>query len=68
MIYYIIRDPELEDEISKGNIVKCILVRDLDGKTIWAHMIPQKGVDEDNSCGTDGCLGHSMDWIYQGCS
>ena len=39
---------EVEKAISDGSIIKCVIVRDWDGKSLWAHVIPRKGVDRDN--------------------
>ena len=38
---------ELESKRSDGSVLKCILLRDWDNKAIWAHMVPQKGADEE---------------------
>ena len=42
-----ITNQELEDGLVKGDIVKCIVIRDWDNKSVWAHVIPQKGLDDD---------------------
>ena len=43
-----------EDAISqartKGEVLKCLLVRCLQSKNVFAHVVPQKGDDEDHYC------------------
>ena len=41
-------DAELETSRAKGDIVKCIVVRCSLTKAVFGHVVPQKGVDEDN--------------------
>ena len=40
-------DEMLTEERSKGNIVKCIVVRDYESKNIFGHVVPYKGTGED---------------------
>ena len=39
-------EAKLEDDRSKGEIVKCVIVRDSMTKAIFAHVVPCKGLDE----------------------
>ena len=41
-------DMEVEECISNGTIIKCIIVCDWDGKALWAHVVPRKGVHDDD--------------------
>ena len=38
----------LEEARKAGDIVKCLLVRCFKSKTMFAHVVQQKGVDEEN--------------------
>ena len=38
----------MEDKRQKGEAVKCIVVRCSYSKCIFAHVIPRKGLDEEN--------------------
>ena len=40
-------DKEVEAGRKGGHILKCILIRCMKTKVIFAHVIPMKGVDED---------------------
>ena len=40
-------EQELESDRTEGKVVKCIVVRCSSTKIVLAHVIPQKGVDED---------------------
>ena len=40
-------DEELTDARVKGDVIKCIIVRCLKSKSIFSHVVPVKGVDED---------------------
>ena len=40
-------EARLNESRVKGETAKCILMRDLETKVIWAHVIPVKGVDEE---------------------
>ena len=35
---------------AKGEVVKCLLIRCFKSKNIFAHVVPQKGDDEDHYC------------------
>ena len=39
---------KLEEDRVKGNIQKCIIIRDYSTKCVFAHIIPCKGADEDS--------------------
>ncbi len=41
-------DAALEEARAKGDVVKCLLLRCFLTKTIFAHVVPQKGLDEAN--------------------
>ena len=41
------RDSDIEEGRAKGEIVKCVLIRDFESKVIFAHCVPCKGLDED---------------------
>ena len=54
----------LEDARGKGTVIKCLIVRCMQSKCIFAHVVPQKGDDEDHYCAglaaADICwLGHT---------
>ena len=38
----------LEEARARGDVVKCLLVRCFLTKAVFAHVVPQKGLDEDN--------------------
>ena len=38
----------LDDDRKKGTLVKCVLVRDYATKCVFAHVVPCKGLDEDD--------------------
>ena len=42
-----LNDEELEEKRRDGHVLKCVIMRDWDNKTIWAHIIPRKGADEE---------------------
>ena len=39
-------DNAIEDARARGDIIKCVVVRDSLSKCVFGHVIPQKGVDE----------------------
>ena len=42
-------DDKIEKARQRGELVKCIIVRDSLSKAIFAHVVPHKGVDEQNT-------------------
>ena len=40
-------DAKLQEARAKGEIVKCVMVRDSETKAMFAHVVPCKGIDED---------------------
>ena len=54
-------ESELETARTKGDVVKYVLVRCFSSKAVFAHMVPQKGLDEKNvAC--DFILG-DLEWL-----
>ena len=51
----------LEDARGKGTIIKCLIVRCLQSKCIFAHVVPQKGNDEDHYCA--GLAADDICWL-----
>ena len=50
-----VQGPDPGDDVinharAKGEVLKCLLVRCLQSKNVFAHVVPQKGDDEDHSC------------------
>ena len=43
----IYRREELDDEVVRKAAIKILVVKDREGKAIFAHVVPQKGVDAD---------------------
>ena len=43
---------QLQEEREKGAIVKCVVIRCMDTKCIFAHVVPCKGADEDDFVAT----------------
>ena len=41
-------DSQVETARADGKIVKCILIRNFKSKVVFAHVVPQKGNDEDS--------------------
>ena len=51
----------MEEQRQKGEVVKCIVVRCSYSKCIFAHIVPRKGVDEENVV-VDMTL-NDLDWL-----
>ncbi len=41
-------DKDVEEGRKKGELIKCILIRDFESKIIFAHCVPCKGIDEED--------------------
>ena len=54
-------DSELEAARTSGDLVKCLVVRCFLSKALFAHVIPQKGVDENNTV-CEFALG-DLEWL-----
>ena len=57
-------DEKLNKDRDDGKIVKCLIVRCMETKIVFAHVVPQKGDDEEHYCANlvaadRGWLGHA---------
>ena len=41
-------DKDVEEGRAKGELIKCVLIRDFESKIIFAHCVPCKGLDEED--------------------
>ena len=44
------RDSNIAAARAAGKLIKCFLVRCMSSKSVFAHVVPQKGDDEDHFC------------------
>ena len=56
-----VSDDEVEEARSKEQVMKCVIVRDWDGKCVFAHAIPRKGRDEEQH--TAALVASDVDWL-----
>lgn len=54
-------DEAITQAMTKGEVVKCLLVRCLHGKNVFAHVVPQKGDDADHYCAKLAAAG--IEWL-----
>ena len=54
-------DAKIEEAREGGEIVKCIVVRDFESKSIFGHCIPCKGADEEGY--TAGLVVADVMWL-----
>ena len=51
----------MDEDRKKGTIVKCLIVRDLESKNVFCHVVPFKGTDEDFF--TAGMAADDIKWL-----
>ncbi len=54
-------DAAIQDARMKGGVVKCIIVRCMQSKILFAHCIPCKGIDEDQY--VTGLITDDLEWL-----
>ena len=54
-------EEEIVEVRRRGEVTKCLLVRCLATKKVFAHVVPQKGADEERYCA--GLVVADVDWL-----